>query len=73
MLKHNASTYFLLIKHKYKMAAKAKANTRHPIEIRAAGNPSKLLSESVTGSGSIPFDPGKPPGKSGYGAWMLEA
>ena len=55
------------------MAAKAKAKTRHPIEIRAAGNPSKLLSESVTGSGSIPFDPGKPPGKSGYGAWMLEA
>ena len=43
---------------RYMTAANANAKTRHPIDIRAAGKPSKLDWESVTGTGDILFDPG---------------
>ena len=48
-------------------AAKAKAKTRHPMEINAAGNPLKVDFESITGLvvGVIPWEPGNPPGASG--------
>ena len=52
---------------KYMTAAKANANTRQPIDIRAAGKPSKLDAESdePDGNPGILFDPGRPPGASG--------
>ena len=48
------------------MAAKANANTRQPMAIRAAGNPSKLdrTPPALTGVSMIPLDPGRPPGAS---------
>ena len=46
------------------MAAKANANTRQPMAIRAAGKPSKLDRTGLTGGSTIPLDPGSPPGAS---------
>ena len=51
-------------------AAKAKAKTRQPMEISAAGNPSKSDLESCVTGGGMGCDPGNPPGTSGYGAWI---
>ena len=59
------STYLRFMTHKYIIAANAKAKTKQPMEIRAAGNPLKLPSESSMGNGSMPLEPGNPPGKSG--------
>ena len=61
----NVMTYLRFMTHKYIIAANAKAKTKQPMDIRAAGNPLKLPSESSMGKGSMPLEPGNPPGKSG--------